>query len=94
MPFKSVDRRREFDRSRKAKRRAELKKIDALAGVRLYYCQKFPSLYISGAGSFFQGFLIVTDRQEQARVEEHELFWVNIFPIQLDLSCLPEVLPE
>ena len=94
MPYKDLEKRRAFDRFRKSKRRGELKKLKALAGIRLYFCQRYPGLYVHGVGSFIGGFLIVRDPEDQAKVEEHELFWVNIFPIQLDLSCIPQALPE
>jgi hypothetical protein len=94
MPYKDAERRRAFDRGRKRRRRADQKKMEALASIRLYYSSKFPCLYVNGAGGFIGGFLLVRDQAAQGRVEEHHEFGVSVFPVQLDLSCLLKILPK
>ena len=44
-------------------------------------------MYVNGAGSFLNGFLIVDDLEAQAKVEAHELFAKDIFSLALDLNC-------
>jgi hypothetical protein len=86
MPYADLEKRRQFQREYKAKRRKEQKKINPLLGIKIYLCQRYPDMHVSGAGSFFNGFLITDDLQIQARVEAHELFAKDIFSLALDFS--------
>lgn len=86
MPYADPERRRQFQREYKRKIRIALGKNSPLKEFRIYLCQKYPNMHIPGGGCFYQGFLITDDPTVQARVQGHELFGKDIFPLALDLS--------
>lgn len=89
MPYADPEQRRKFQREYKRKWRKAQEKINPLRGVRIYFCQRYPGLHISGAGTFFNSFLITDDPEVQAKVEAHDLFAKDIFSLALDLTCTP-----
>jgi hypothetical protein len=46
-------------------------------------------MHIPGAGCFYQGFLVTDSPVIQALIQRHDLFGVHIFPLALDLTCMP-----
>jgi hypothetical protein len=90
MPYADVEKRRRFQRAYKRKWRAKQAKIHPLRAVRLYFCQRFPGLHVSGAGTFCKSFLITHSEEEQRAVETHDLFGEHIFCLALNLDLISD----
>jgi hypothetical protein len=90
VPYSNVERRRQFQREYKRKWRAKQAKIQPMAAFRIYFCQRYPTLHISGAGTFFNSFLISNDREAQRMIEAHDLFGVHIFCLALNLDLISD----
>jgi len=88
MPYKDVERRRQFQREYKARWRKKQEIINPLRAFRVYICPRFPFLW-AGKGQFNGGFLITDDPEIQSQVERHSEFARHIFPLALDLTCTP-----
>ena len=85
MPYKDVERRRQFQKEYKRKWRKKQEIINPLLGFKIYICPRFPFLW-AGKGQFNCGFLITDDPEIQSQVERHSEFARHIFPLALDLS--------
>jgi len=88
MPYKDIERRRQFQREYKRKWRKAQEKINPLRAFKIYLCLQLPNLRMPGA-SFRDSFLITGNREIQARVERHPGFGKFIFSLALDLTCTP-----
>jgi len=89
MPYKDPTVRREFQRRYKRSWRAKQAKINPLRAFKIYLCVRLPDLRMPGA-SFRDSFLITSDPMVQGRVERHREFGRSIFPLALDLTCIPK----
>ena len=89
MPYKDPTVRREFQRRYKRSWRAKQAKINPLRAFKIYLCVRIPDLRMPGA-SFRDSFLITADYETQSRVERHREFGRSIFPLALDLTCIPK----
>jgi hypothetical protein len=90
MPYKDPQRRKEFQRLYKAKCLIKQKIISPIRKVRVYFCQRYPGLHVSGAGTFFNSFLITRSMEEQRAVEGHPMFGEHIFCLALNLDIISE----
>ena len=88
MPYKDVERRRQFQREYKRKWRKTQEKINPLLGFKIYVCVRFPFLWMTRE-QFNGGFLITNNPETQAEVEAHREFAKLIFPLAIDLTCIP-----
>lgn len=89
MPYADSERRRQFHREYKRKWRKAQGKINPLRAFKIYLCLRLPNLRMPGA-SFRDSFLITSDPKVQGRVERHREFGRSIFPLALDLTCIPK----
>lgn len=89
MPYADPEKRRQFQREYKRKWRKAQGKINLLRAFKIYLCVRIPDLRMPGA-SFRDSFLITSDPEVQARVERHREFGRSIFPLALDLNCIPK----
>jgi hypothetical protein len=85
VPYADPEKRRQFQRQYKRKRRKAQEKINPLRGFRVYICPRFPFLW-AGKGQFNCGFLITDNPEIQSQVERYSEFARHIFPLALDLS--------
>ena len=90
MPYKDPEKRRQYNTRYKQRMRKAQAKIHPLRGVRIYFCQRYPGLHVSGAGTFFDSFLISKDREVQWMVEAHPMFGEHIFCLALNLDLFSE----
>jgi hypothetical protein len=89
MPFADKERQREYQREYKRQRREQAKTASPFMGVKIFFCQRYPSLHISGVGGFLDGFLIIeNDGEAVEKVVEHPFFGESIFPLALDLTLM------
>ena len=88
MPYADPERRRQFQREYKRKRRKTQENINPLRAFRIFICPRFPYLRL-GRTSFENGFLITDNTEVQAQVKSHPEFGKIIFPLALDLTCTP-----
>jgi hypothetical protein len=88
VPYADPERRRQFQREYKRKRRKEQEKINPLRGFKIYICLRFAYIWV-GREQFNGGFLITNNPETQTKVEAHSYFAKFIFPLALDLTCGP-----
>jgi len=88
MPYKDVERRRQFQREYKRKWRKAQEKINPLRMFKIYICLRWPHLWV-GRDQFRDSFLITDNRELQAQIEAHPAFAKFVFPLALDLTCTP-----
>jgi hypothetical protein len=95
MPYADAEARKRYQKTYKQKRRAMEKRAKAkinplLLVTKIFFCQRFPDMFIPGAGGFCGGFLIARDEETINRVMRHELYGVHIFSLALDPFLPPE----
>jgi hypothetical protein len=80
MPYKDPEKRRQYDRDYKQRRRAQqaLTKAGPIPGRKAYLCFKRPHLRWGGI-VFVDGWFITADPEEQATIEANELYGKEIF---------------
>jgi hypothetical protein len=89
MPYADPEKRRQFQKAYKRRWREKQAKINPLRAFKIYLCVRIPNLRMPGA-SFRDSFLITADPKVQGRVERHREFGRSIFPLALDLTCIPK----
>ena len=88
MPYADPERRRKFHREYKRRTRKAQTKNHPLQGFKIYVCVRFPFLWMT-LEQFNGGFLITNNPETQAEVEAHREFAKLIFPLAIDLTCIP-----
>jgi hypothetical protein len=98
LPYRDLEKRREYQRNYKRKRRGWTNPDNLWAGYRAYLCAELPSLQLCGdrIKVQFNRCFLVTDRpEEQALVEGHRWFGNRIFPLALALPHpVPGITPK
>jgi hypothetical protein len=88
VPYADPEKRRQFQREYKRKRRKKQEVINPLLGFKIYVCPRFPFLWV-GREQFINGLLVTNKKETQAAAEVHSYFAKYIFPVLVDTDCTP-----
>ena len=85
MPYADPEKRREFDRERKRRQRAEagVSTRNPAQMVKGYICLQVPQLRLPGGISFRHGFFVTADPKQQAMIEGDPAYGTDIFSWEL-----------
>ncbi len=88
MPYKNLERRRQFQREYKKQWRQK-QQAQSTGQFKAYICPHNPFLRVGPGLSFENGFLVTNQRDAQTLIEGHSAFGRHIFKIALDFSGAP-----